>query len=366
VRFFARQLTPHLQFYASPVNFDPESPMYAVSSPSEYARELAEKIGPFATLGMAEDHNGYNNGRFDENAYLAQCESIFQEREKMTLFELERFSEGFFFVLFDTPDRFQHMFWRFRDPDHPRYDPHLAWRFEHAVDEMYRRCDRVLARVLDKTDENTLLIVLSDHGFNSFRRSFDTNTWLWQQGLLSLKEGCKPGTNLTNATEAIEWGKTHAYAAGLGGIYLNLRGRERSGIVQEGAAAERVRAAIEKGIPEFVDKDLQRPAVRSVSRRERIYSGPYVGDSPDLLLNFWPGYRVSWESALGGFSDSLVSDNRRLWSGDHIIDPEAVPGILFMNHPVRRNSASILDMAPTILNYLNVPTLQTMEGTSLV
>src|SRR5205807_9123909 len=155
--------------------------------------------------------------------------------------ELERLQHGLLFTLFDTPDRLQHMFWKFRDPAHPAYDADRAREFAGDLEELYRRCDRVLGRVLESCDENTLLVVLSDHGFNSFRRAFDTNTWLWQQGLLSLKNGTKPNEELT--FNAVDWSKTHAYALGLGGIYLNLRGREAAGIVDEGAEADRVRSA---------------------------------------------------------------------------------------------------------------------------
>ena len=76
----------------------------------------------YYTAGMAEDHSGLNNGRISEAAFLEQCEMLWQEREKMMLFELDRFREGFFYCLYDTPDRVQHMFWRFREPDHPAND----------------------------------------------------------------------------------------------------------------------------------------------------------------------------------------------------------------------------------------------------
>jgi predicted AlkP superfamily phosphohydrolase/phosphomutase len=164
----------------------------------------------------------------------------------------------------------------------------------------------------------------------------------------------------------VDWLNTYAYAVGLGGIYLNLRGREKSGIVEEGTEADRVRSAIETGLTGIVDDEKQRPAIRSVSRRERIYSGAYVGDAPDLLVNFLPGFRVSWQSALGGFSQSLFQDNDRFWSGDHIIDPEAVPGILLMNRAARHDYARIVDLAPTILNYLGVVPQHKMEGDSLL
>ncbi len=368
VRFFVRQTAPHVEFYASPVNFDPAAPIYPVAAPGEYGKELAEQIGLFSTLGMAEDHTGLNNGRFDEAAYLAQCDLVLAEREKMTFYELDRFSEGLFFVVFDTPDRVQHMFWRFRDPGHPYYDRERAPELQRSIEEHTRRYDALLAKVLERVDEHTLLVVLSDHGFGTFRRAFHTNTWLAENGLLTLQSGKQPGEELGNNFSAVDWSKTHAYALGLGGIYLNWKGREREGIVEEGNGAESVRRAIEKGLAGIADAQTERVAIHSVSRREKIYSGAHAGDAPDLLVNFAPWFRVSWQTALGGMPRGLFEDNTRRWSGDHIIDPETVPGILFLNHPTKAHNGvpDIRDMAPTILSWLGVTRHPAMEGHSLL
>jgi predicted AlkP superfamily phosphohydrolase/phosphomutase len=365
-RFYVRQLEPHLEFYLSAVNFDPAAPMFPVSAPADYARELADKVGLFSTLGMAEDHNGLNNGRLDETAYLQQCELVLGERERLMRFELDRFDEGFFFMLFDTPDRVQHMLWRFRDREHPGFEPDLSPELATRIEEHYRRCDALLSAVLDKVDENTLLIVLSDHGFGTFRRAFDTNTWLWQNGLLALKDSRKPGEDLNGGVATVDWSKTYAYAVGLGGIYLNFKGRESAGILEEGSEAERVRHAIQTGLADFPDTHTQRSAIRSVSRREELYSGAFVENSPDLLVNFRRGFRVSWQSAVGSFSNSMLEDNMRRWSGDHIVDPESVPGILFMNGASRRSQSRIIDLAPTIVKYLGVTVPESMEGASLL
>jgi len=369
-RFYVRQLEPHLEFYVSAVNFDPAAPMFPVSTPADYARELSEKVGLFSTLGMAEDHNGLNNGRLDEAAYLEQCELVLSERERTMRFELDRFREGLFFMLFDTPDRAQHMLWRFRDREHPGFEPDLSPELATRIEEHYRRCDTLLSPVLEKVDENALLIVLSDHGFGTFRRAFDTNTWLWQNGLLAVKDSQKPGERLGEGFAGVNWSKTYAYAVGLGGIYLNFKGRESAGILEEGTEAERVRHAIQTGLAGFPDAQTKRPAIRSVSRREELYSGAFVGNSPDLLVNFHRGFRVSWQSALGGFSHSLLEDNLRRWSGDHIVDPESVPGILFMNREMRQGQGNdqtrIIDLAPTILNYLGATLPESMEGASLL
>lgn len=377
-RFYVRQIEPHIEFYVSAVNFDPAAPLFPVSAPPAYAKDVSAQIGLFSTLGMAEDHNGLNNGRFDEKAYLDQCELVIQERERLMRFELSRFSEGFFFLLYDTPDRLQHMVWRFRDPEHPGYEPDLAREYSSLVEQHYARCDKLLEPVFDHVDENTLFIALSDHGFNTFRRAFDTNTWLWQNGLLALKDGKKPSEDLGDGPAAIDWSRTYAYAVSLGGIYLNFKGREREGILEEGTEAERVRNAIALGLAGLVDAASQREVIRSVSRREEIYSGAYATNAPDLLVNFRPGFRVSWQSAVGGFANALIEDNLRKWSGDHIIDPEAAPGILFMNRkpslararrpvpPGSERTPSIIDLAPTILNHLGVPVPEIMEGASLL
>ena len=223
---------------------------------------------------------------------------------------------------------------------------------------------------MEKADENTLVVVLSDHGFGTFRRAFDTNTWLYQNGLLAVKDSQKPGERLGEGFAGVNWSKTYAYAVGLGGIYLNFKGRESAGILEEGTEAERVRHAIQTGLAGFPDAQTKRPAIRSVSRREELYSGAFVGNSPDLLVNFHRGFRVSWQSALGGFSHSLLEDNLRRWSGDHIVDPESVPGILFMNREMRQGQGNdqtrIIDLAPTILNYLGATLPESMEGASLL
>ncbi len=119
VRFHLVALEPQLELYASPVNFDPGAPLFPISHPWDYAAELQRAVGTFYTTGMVEDHGGLNNGRFDERAYLDQCDQVMREREAMLHHELDRLTDGLLFCLFDTPDRLQHMLWRFREPAHP-------------------------------------------------------------------------------------------------------------------------------------------------------------------------------------------------------------------------------------------------------
>ncbi|HWP48978.1 MAG TPA: alkaline phosphatase family protein [Candidatus Limnocylindrales bacterium] len=365
VRFYLIHIDPVFELYASPVNFDPEGPLFPISSPPEYARELANRLGTFYTTGMVEDHGGLNNGRFDEIAYLMQCEEVLREREKMMLYELERLEEGWFFCLFDTPDRVQHMFWRFNESGHPANRKDVTADMKQVLSEHYRACDAVVGKALQYVDDQTLFIVLSDHGMNSFQRGIHLNTWLYDHGFLALRNGIKPGKEAGDFFRHVDWDHTKAYALGLGGIYLNLKGREEKGIV-EAQEADTVKSAIIQGLTGLGDPVRGKVGIRSVVTREQVYSGPYASESPDLLVNFAEGYRVSWVTALGGIPEGHFEDNTKKWGGDHIIDPCLVPGVLFMNRAFRGENASLMDLAPTILAALGVPKGPAMEGESLL
>lgn len=365
VRFYLRQLEPAFELYVSPVNFDPDAPLFQISSPPEYAGDLAAKLGLFYTTGMAEDHDGLNHGRFDEYAYLTQCRQVMHERKKMMLYELGRFRTGLFYCLYDTPDRLQHMFWRFREPEHPANRGAVRPEMSQVIEEHYRACDAIVGKALKAVDDQTLFIVLSDHGMNSFQRGLHLNTWLYEHGWLALKPGVTPGEETKDFFHGVDWDLTKAYAFGLGGIYLNLRGREANGIVDPGEAEE-VKAAIARELSGLVDSQRSQVAIKSVVTREQIYTGPYVHEAPDLLVNFCEGYRVSWGTPLGGVPAGLFEDNVKKWSGDHVVHPSLVPGVLFMNRPFHGDQASLVDLAPTILAALGVPQDPAMEGVSLL
>lgn len=363
VRFLLVRLEPELELYASPINFDPAAPRFPISFPQDYAAELDRELGTFHTTGMVEDHGGLNNERFDEDAYLRHCNQVMDERERMMLHELGRMKDGFFFCLFDTPDRIQHMFWR-HGSGGPGQDGQDKHGLEHVIGEHYRRCDETVGKALEFADDDTLVIVLSDHGFSSFERGVHLNSWLCEKGLLSLKPGCH-ASDEGRFFQDVDWSRTRAYALGLAGIYVNLRGREEHGIVPAEEAA-RLKQEIARELPELHDAEHGGRAVRSVRSREQVYRGPHAAESPDLIVNFAEKYRVSWATALGGVPAAVFEDNRKKWSGDHIIDPDLVPGALFMNRPFHGDGASLVDLAPTILQALSVVKGEHMEGRSLL
>lgn len=365
VRFRLVSAKPHFALYASPINFDPNAPAFPISAPAEYAAELAEAVGPYHTAGMVEDHAGLANGRFDEAAFLDQCATAWHEREAMMLHELARFDEGLFYCLFDTPDRVQHLFWRHRVPHHPANAGRPSAEFTHVIEEQYQHADSVVGRALEFADDQTLVLALSDHGFGSFERGVHLNHWLHEQGLLALDPGVRPGPDAGDMLRHVDWSRTRAYALGLAGIYLNMTGREARGMVAPDEA-DALKHAIAAQLTGLHDSARNTAAIRRVLPREALYSGPYATEAPDLVVHCAAGYRVSWATSTGGLGDALFEDNRKAWSGDHIIDPDLVPGVLFTSRQLAHNAPHLADVAPTILDALGVPCGSNTEGRKLV
>ncbi len=364
-RFYLLRTSPEFELYCSPVNFSPDAPLFPISHPPEYARELKSQLGLFYTLGMAEEDAGLKNRRLTDEAFLAQCAEVVREREKMMLYELERQNDGLFFCLFDTPDRLQHLFWRYFEPEHPAHRGEAIADMQDVIYAHYRALDAIVGKAMAYADERTPVIVLSDHGMQSFQRGFNVNTWLYENGLLALKDGARPGEQAGEFFRSVDWSRTRAYALGLGGMYFNLRGREQNGIVAA-EEAEQLKTKIAESLSGLRDPVCHSVAIRNVVAREAIYRGAHIENAPDLLINFAPRYRASWGTPLGGVPEGLFVDNDKKWSGDHCIDPALAPGVLFMNRECNSNQPRLEDLAPTILDAFGLPKGTAMEGHSLL
>ncbi len=359
LQFILVSTTPHVELYASPLNFDPAAPLFPISHPHSYARELSERQGTYHTLGMPEDHTGLTNERVSESEFLAQCDGVLSERERMLQDEMSRLDRGLLFCLFDTPDRIQHMFWRSTEPEHPANQGRTAREFAQVIDDHYERCDRIVAEVLRVTDDRTLVMVLSDHGFTSFRRGVNLNRWLVQAGWMKLKDNSEPGGDFFHD---VDWGGTRAYALGFGSVYLNLAGREGEGIVsRQDRAAEASRLA---GEITGLEDPRGGVAVVGANSRDELYSGSRIAEAPDVVVRFASGYRASWGTALGGAPMELFEDNTRKWAGDHIVDPLLVPGVLFVNREMPVDAPRLMDCTATILDELGAVAPPEAEGTS--
>lgn len=366
-KFFLVRVQPELELYLTPIQVDPTEPCFPISAPDEYAREIATQIGDYYTLGMPEDTKALTENRIDEEAFVEMCDEIVSEQEKMLLFELEKMKQGLLSFVFFTTDRIQHIFWVTKDPKHPLYTDTYAEKFGHIIDDYYRRMDRNLGEVLRYVDDKTALIVCSDHGFAPFRRSVHLNRWLIENGLMSLKEEVDPNDGEGGALfKHVDWERTKAYALGFGSIYLNLEGREGKGIVGSGDESYSLVKGIKGQLSKFKDPATGDAVIQEVYEGGEIYDGPYTERAPDLIVGFRPGYRMSWQTAIGGTPNKLVEDNVKKWTGDHCMDPNEVPGIVLMNHKAKIKSPTVIDIAPTVLECFKIAQLHQMEGKSFI
>lgn len=346
VRFLLSRAGPEFALYATPVQIDPENPALPISQPPYYATYLAKLLGSFATLGLAEDTWALNDGAIDEDAFLKQAAFIQAEREAMFFSALDHLRRGVVACVFDTSDRVQHMFYR-------HFHPALAGdRHAAVIENLYRDMDRLVGDAMAHVDRDTAFFVLSDHGFCSFRRGVNLNSWLLQNGYLALKDN----------GEDIDWPRTRAYTFGLGGLYLNLRGREAQGIVDNAAELTAELIAKLAGLRD----DSGDVAIQQVYATSEIYRGPYLNAAPDMIVGYARGYRTSWEAALGKATTRVFEDNLKAWSGDHCVDPSLVPGVLFSNLKLDADHPGIEDMAPTALRLFGVEPPPWMEGKPVI
>ncbi len=364
-RFYLDSIKPELRLYLSPIQVDPQNPAFPISYPDEYATELRHDIGSYSTLGIPEDTNALSDGCFDDDAFLSLCDNVMIEREKMLWHELEQFKQGLLAFVFDTTDRIQHIYWSTIDPGHPAYNEAHARKYQNVIGDYYRRVDKILRRVLESIDQHTVICIMSDHGFTSFRRAVHLNSWLVQNGLMVLRRPARDEQG-DPLFKNVVWERTKAYALGFSSIYLNLRGREGKGIVTPGHEAEQLKGKIASVLTSLRDPKTGGTVIRHVYTREELYSGPYISHSPDLVVGFEPYYRASWQTAIGGVPPKILEDNQKNWSGDHLIDAQCVPGIFLINRKTSVLQPNVIDIAPTVLACFQIHQPESMEGISLL
>jgi len=348
--------------YISPINIDPSNPALPISHPFSYASYLAKMQDVYATLGLAEDTWALNEGVLDDSQFLEQTYLNHRERETMFFDALEKVDKGVVACVFDTTDRIQHMFFRYLDPEHPALVGKDRGKHADAVFDLYKRMDDLLGRTRAKMKKGDELIVMSDHGFNSFRYGVNLNAWLLKNGYLHIKPGADPQADWLRS---VDWSKTKAYALGLTGMYLNMAGREINGIVPPEQAGDLKKELIEK-LSGLKDDRNGQTAIMEIFDRDKLFFGPYRNDAPDLILGFNRGYRSSWDCSLGRITPYVFDDNVKAWSGDHAIDPRLAPGILVTTLKVKKNNPGIIDIAPTALDLFGVTAPGYMDGASLL
>ncbi|HVX12404.1 MAG TPA: alkaline phosphatase family protein [Pirellulales bacterium] len=360
-KFLLLQTTPELELYVTPINIDPESPAMPIGYPAVYPVYLAKRQGAYATLGLAEDTWALNEHVLHDDHFLRQCVDFDREREAMFLDSLDKVRQGVCVCVFDGTDRVQHMFWRYLDEDHPARPKEVPSRFRHVIEDLYQRMDDLVGRTMAKCgDEGTMLMVLSDHGFNTFRRGIDLNRWLEENGYLVVDDARRQEEHLTG----VDWSKTRAFALGLTGIFINLQGKYAQGVVAP-ADADALRQEIAQRLSSLIDPQTGAKAVKRAYVADRVYRGPYKEQAPDVIVGYDRGYRVSWEAAIGKTTREVFHDNTKAWSGDHCVDPSVVPGVLFCDRPIATENPRLLDIGPTVLDLFGIGVPDYMDGKPL-
>ncbi|MFO8009073.1 MAG: alkaline phosphatase family protein [Candidatus Brocadiia bacterium] len=359
-RFYLVSREPILKLYMTPLEPDPRDPAFNIASPDGYAAELAEAIGPYHTLGMPEDTKALNEGAMSEEMFVEQCNEVTEERFAQFWHEFERFDEGVLAFVFDTSDRIQHMFWRENGMD----DDLRVARLSPRIREHYLLMDKFVGRLLEAMDGETGLVLVSDHGFASFDTCFDLNAWLVEEGFMTLTDDpAGMDEEETALYRLVDWSKTVAYGCGFSSLYVNLKGREGNGVVEPSEAPDVVKRLAERAAAYETPSGQ---AIVELTTRDDLYEGPLMDQAPDMVLSTAPGYRMGWQTAVGGVAPDVLSPNEKHWSGDHIVRPASVPGTIMSNVPLALNGASAHDLAPTVLAMLGLPAPAECDGASLL
>jgi predicted AlkP superfamily phosphohydrolase/phosphomutase len=363
-RFYLKQAHPRFQLYVSPINIDPANPALPISTPKNYSKQLSEEVGEFYTQGIAEDTKALSGAVLDDKEYLEQAREVLAEHRRIFDAEFPKFHEGMFFFYFSSLDLNSHMFWRLMDPTHPGYNAALAEQNAAAIEWFYQQLDEVLGEVLPKLDANTTLLVVSDHGFAPYYRSFNLNTWLVQNGYIVMKNDGTADSSEPLAN--VDWSKTRAYGLGLNGLYINLRGRERDGIVGAGAEEDALIKELSDKLLAEKDPKTGLPVITRMDRASVVYQGPYATSGPDLLVGYNRGYRAGWQTILGAFPPDIMEDNLNPWSGDHCMDSSLVPGVVLSNEKIVAEKPSLIDIAPTIFAEFGIAKPKQLTGHSIL
>ena len=359
-RFYLQEVRPDFKLYATPLQIDPANPALPLSTPSDWASDLSHNIGRFYTQELPEDTDAYQDGIFTAREFWEQSQFIYEERQRALDFMLDSFDEGFLFFYFSSVDQGSHMLHHFSDSGHPAFvdDEFLAVGMQTLYEEM----DESLGRVLETMEEqeNTTLIVMSDHGFSPWYWSVNLNSWLVEKGYVTLQDPSRQG--LAPLFLNVDWTRTTAYALGLQGLYVNLRGREESGIVEPGEEYNALLDRLETDLLNMIDGRNSQSPVSLVYRSRSELTGPYTDHAPDIIVGYSRGYRTSWESPLGEFTREIFSDNDEVWSGDHQNDYRIVPGVLLTNRRIALEEVSLYDVTVAVLDEFGLPPLPEMVG----
>ncbi len=364
--------------------------------PAELKQELRAELGEF----LLSPDERYRSSRWLDR-FLDDLTASVENRTQAALYLMRNKPWDLFAVVYWDTDMVQHETWRLLDPDHPRHDAGEAAAYREKILAFHRKVDADVGRLLSEVDSDTLVVVMSDHGFGPVHSFFLTNNWLSSIGMLQFKRS--PGTafkrllfrlgftplgmfrlakalgmaslrrkvrfqqksGLLNRVflsfDDVDWARTRAFSIGsFGQVYVNLAGVRPQGIVQPGQEYQELREQLVREALALRDPRTGEPLVERVYRREEIYSGPYIARTPDLIVQ-----PRGWEYMAFGHAD--FGSNRLVesiigLSGHHRPDGVLILSGAGVKPGAQLEGASILDLAPTIMHAMNVPVPEDLDG----
>ena len=304
----------------------------------------------------------------------------------------------FFGIVFTGPDRLQHFFWP--GMDHLYHTPGSMGGETNAEVLLahYRSLDKAIGRILDQLPADTLVMIMSDHGFNAVARRFYVNAWLQKQGLLSQRSNLDLASrvvplmnrlksvpylrNLKNrlfsdtwgpaqmqrslVARSIDWPRTSVYYAPDGGLRINLIGREPNGIVQPGEDYERLRNQLRQSLLEIKDSKTGEDVIACVYFREELYLGPCLDLAPDIIVEPHRGHAdADHNYILDGKLDDQALDvfgSSAPYSGNHALDGILIASGQSIISGDEISGARIEDIAPTVLASLGAKVPDSLDG----
>ena len=338
--------------------------------PDHLLVEIAEHGGHYIS-----DLSTMFQGNFKD--YIEQACAITRKRLITLKYLIEKYQYDFYVSVFTEMDRVSHFYWNYMDKESPYYIDHVENELSLAVENIYKEADAALGAIMQLMDEETLLLVLSDHGFCKGNLNFYVQSFLLQEGDLTLVEG-KPDMTDCNGTASvldvktdswlecvqdgkkseIDWTRTKAYMAAPGsyGININLKGRQHNGIVNKEEFGS-VRNSIMQKLRKVVHPVTGKPLFDKVLPREEVYTGDMLSGAPDIIL-IPDGYgtMVHHDIKPGILFGEPEQKGMHDMDGMFALYGKEVESVTM---PSR---ASIEDISPTILSYFGIKVPEYFEG----